>query len=419
MGQESEGMMGRAVNGAGSVYQTPTGWRGSIMVKGRRKYASGSSKTAVYEKLQEIKRQADAGFVQKGRSPKLGAWVEHWLDATAPLADLEESNRAKRHSAKTDESYRTIVRLYLPEWLANITLSKLTAENLEDAYSDLSARKLGQSTVYRLHAIIRASLAVAVKRGHVPLNVAQNVISPPRSATVKKLEAYSRADQAAIRESFTGTRSEARWELALTLGPRPGEVLGLEWKHIDFSARTIRIEQQLQTISKQLTLVPYTKTDSSVRLIPMPQFLADLLQQWKRDQLLERGAAGSKWDSWEPDGKPHSFVFTSAVRPGRPITPSGDATQWERIQKRAGLPPAPPYKARHTAASEMIAAGIELTVVAEILGHANTKILQEVYAHAIEERKVAAATVLDFARATRTLTDAEIDAETKKAPLAK
>lgn len=389
--------MSRAANGSGSVYKTTQGWRGSIMLNGRRRYASGANKTEVSEKLRALKRQSDDGFIQKGRSPKLLAWITHWLDATAPLPDLSESTRAKRHSLKTDESYRAIIRLYLPEWLGSITLSKLTPDHLEDAYSDLAGKKLTQSTIYRLHAIIRASLSLAVKRGHVPLNVAQNVISPPQPTASKKMSAYSRADQQAIRAVLAGSRSAARWEIALALGPRPGEVLGLEWSHIDFQARTIRIVQQIQTVKKELLLVPYTKSTASSRLIPMPEFIAKLLLAHRAEQLLERGAAGDKWEDWSPDGAPHAFVFTSALRPGRPITPSGDATQWKRIQERAGLPAKSPYHARHTAASEMIAAGIELTVIAEIMGHANTKILQDVYAHAIEERKVSAAAVLDFA----------------------
>lgn len=410
--------MGRATNGAGSVYKTETGWRGSILLNGRRRYVSGANKTAVNEKLRALKRQAEEGFVQKGRSPKLLAWINHWLDATAPLPDPEESRQAKRHAAKTDENYRDIVRLYLPEWLGNITLAKLLPDNIEDAYSDLAARKLSQGTIYRLHTIIRASLSLAVKRGHVPQNAAKNLISPPQPKVARKQSAYSRADQTAIRRVLAASRSHARWEIGLTLGLRPGEVLGLEWKNIDFAERSIKIEQQIQMITNKLTLTPYAKSDSSVRKVPLPHFIAALLDDHREEQLIERGIAGSKWEEWEPDGLPHSFVFTSHINPGRPITPSGDRTQWKRIQARAGLPESPPYRARHTAASEMIAAGLDLTVIAEILGHANTSVLQRVYAHAIEERKIAAATVLDMAYASIHSIDAVIDAVNKKEPSA-
>lgn len=407
--------MGRAANGAGSIYQTEKGWRGSIMLNGRRKYASGKNKTEVSEKLRQLKRQAEDGFIQKGRSPKLADWLTHWLDSTAPLEDLAASKRAKRHSLKTDADYRKIIKLYLPSWLGSVTLAKLQPDHLEDLYRDMAAKGLEQSTIYKLHSIIRASLTLAAKRGHVPLNAAKNVVSPPQPTAAKKQAPYTRAEQQAIRTVLAESRSRARWEMALTLGPRPGEVLGLEWSHINFSERSIKIEQQVQVVDGELRLVPYTKTDGSSRKIPMPEFLAVMLKDHREEQLFERGAAGEDWASWEPDGREHEFVFTSGVRPGMPITPDGDRTQWKRIQKRAGLPEAPPYKARHTAASEMIAAGLDLTVIAEILGH-SVKVLQSTYAHAIEERKLSAATVLDLAYAATHSIDALIAAPTQKAP---
>lgn len=113
----------------------------------------------------------------------------------------------------------------------------------------------------------------------------------------------------------------------------------------------------------------------------------------------------SRWEDWtDPDETAdvvHAFVFTSTRRPGRPITPSGDSQQWARLLEVAGLPHTKPYTARHTAASRMIAAGVDLTVVAEILGHADIKTLIKVYAHALEERKRAAAGLLELAWSAR------------------
>lgn len=407
----------RAANGAGSIYKTEKGWRGSILLNGRRRYASGKHKTEVSEKLRELKRQAEDGFVQTGRSPKLSTWISRWLDATKPLADLEESKRAKRHSLKTDETYRAVVALYLPAWLGDLPLSKVLPDHLEDAYRALEAAGRSQGTIYKLHTVIRASLSLAVKRGHVPQNAAKSLASPPQPTVAKRGTAFSRADQDAIIAALKNSRSRARWELALGLGLRPGEALGLEWKHVDLAERSILIEQQIQMIQNALRLVPYTKGNRSNRKIPLPEYLAEILDEHREAQLVERGAAGDKWEEWEPDGAPHAFIFTSRRFPGRPITPSGDRTQFKRVLETAGLPESTPYRARHTAASEMIAAGLELTVVAEIMGH-DLKVLQSTYAHAIEERKLAAATVLDFVRAARGTIDAQIDAPAAKSPLA-
>lgn len=388
--------MGRAAKGEGSIFKTDTGYRGYVTINGRRKYASGSKKTEVAQKLREIKAQRDSGLLAVGRSPKLSAWIDHWLTATEP-----------KHKIKTHDGYRSTVHLYLPAWLGDITLARLTAEHLEEAYAALHAKDLSGATIYQLHSIIRASLTLAQKRGRVPVNAARLVVSPPAPAS-RKVAPFSDRDLDQIFAALEDSRSKARFTYALELGPRPGEALALEWPHIDFTEGSILICQQIQTVAGALRLVKYTKTDSKTdpeyRKVPLPGHLADIFREHRALQMREMERA-SRWEDWtdqdESEDAVHAFVFTSARRPGRPITPSGDSQQWARLLAVAGLPHTKPYTARHTAASRMIAAGVDLTVVAEILGHADIKTLIKVYAHALEERKRAAASLLELAWASR------------------
>jgi len=388
--------MSRAAKGEGSIFKTPTGYRGYVTINGRRKYASGAKKTEVAQKLREIKAQRDAGVLAVGRSPKLSAWIDHWLTATET-----------KHKIKTHDGYRSTIDLYLPAWLGDVTLSRLTAEHLEEAYGALHAKGLSGATIYQLHSIIRAALTLAQKRGRVPVNAARLVVSPPTPAS-KKVTPFSDRDLERIFAALEDSRSKARFAYALELGPRPGEALALEWPHIDFTEGSILVCQQIQTVGKALRLVRYTKTDSKIdpeyRKLPLPGHLADIFRDHHARQMHEFGRA-SKWEHWtdpeEDESAAHAFVFTSARRPGRPITPSGDSQQWARLLQVAGLPHSKPYTARHTAASRMIAAGIDLTVVAEILGHADIKTLIKVYAHALEERKRSAAGLLEMAWAER------------------
>jgi integrase len=379
--------MGRAAKGEGSIFPVDKGYRGYITVNGRRKYASGSKKTEVAQKLREMKNQRDTGVLAVGRSPRLSDWIDHWLKATQG-----------EHKMKTHAGYQAAVDSYLPTWLGDLTLAKLTAEHLEDAYATLLQKYAG-STVNQLHTVIRASLSLAEKRGKVPVNVARLVVSQPKAAP-QPVQPLSDADLDQIYAALNGTDNEARWMLALELGMRPGEAIALEWSHVDFDEGSIAVRQQLQLVEKKLRLVPYTKTDAGMRKIPMPDHLADALKTHRNVQL-EQQAKYPEWGGWrdedEAEGVVHAFVFTSARKPGCPITPSGDTQQWGRVLDAAGLPRVSRYTARHTAASRMIAAGIDLTVVAEILGHANINVLIRVYAHALEERKKAAAGLLEAA----------------------
>lgn len=379
--------MGRAAKGDGSIFKTDTGYRGYITVNGRRKYTSGSKKTEVAQKLREMKNQRDTGVLAVGRSPRLADWIAHWLKATRD-----------DHTIKTHAGYQEAVDNYMPAWLGDVTIAKLTAEHLEDAYSTLSEKYAG-STIYQLHTVIRASLTLAAKRGKVPTNVAKLVVSSPK-ADPQPVKPFSSADLDQIYAALAGTDIESRWMLALELGPRPGEAIAFEWSHVDFEEGSIAVRQQLQTVEGKLRLVPYTKTDAGMRKLPMPGHLADALKKHRKVQLEQMGKVPT-WGGWRDQDEPadavHSFVFASSRRPGYPITPSGDSQQWSRLLTAAGLPHVKRYTARHTAASRMIAAGIDLTVIAEILGHANVNVLIRVYAHALEERKKAAAGLLELA----------------------
>lgn len=383
--------MGRAAKGDGSIFKTQTGYRGYITVNGRRKYTSGAKKTEVAQKLREMKNQRDTGVLAVGRSPRLADWIDHWLKATQG-----------DHKLKTHAGYQAAVDNYMPAWLGDVTIAKLTAEHLEDAYATLLQKYAG-STVNQLHTVIRASLTLAAKRGKVPVNVAQLVVSQPKAAPAP-VKPLSDADLEQIYAALSDTDHEARWMLALELGMRPGEAIALEWTHVDFEEGSIAIRQQLQMVERKLRLVPYAKTDAGKRKVPLPGHLADALKKHRTKQL-EQIAKAPTWGGWldvdEPEGTVHAFMFTSSRRAGWPITPSGDTQQWGRVLDAAGVPRVSRYTARHTAASRMIAAGIDLTVVAEILGHANINVLIRVYAHALEDRKKAAAGLLEAAWAHR------------------
>lgn len=229
------------------------------------------------------------------------------------------------------------------------------------------------------------------------------VASAP-STVAKRVAPFREDELDKIYAAIAGTVFEARWTFAIELGPRPGEAIALEWSDVEFEEGAILIKQQLQTIDGKLRLVQYAKSDAGRRKIPMPEYLADMLRAHRAVQLAQM-AKVKKWGGWrdpaESDDVVHAFVFPSQNAPGMPITPSGDTLQWRRMLDKAGIPKVRRYVARHTAASRMIAAGIDLTVVAEILGHANIQMLVKVYAHALEERKKMAAAVLDMAWRTR------------------
>jgi integrase len=373
--------MARSSKGEGSFFKTGKGWRGYVTVNGQRRYFSAPTKTEASLKKRALLNQRDTGELSAGRVPTLGEWLEHWLTISQ-----------SEHRASTHAGYAGYIKNYIEPELGTTKLNKLTIDRLEAFYAQLEQRGLSGSTRHQVHSIIRVALKQAVWRGHIGRNVAA-LIKPP-TPSKRVLDGFSAQDLHVISAALIGHRYEARWQLGLALGLRPGEATALEWSHIDFETNMISIRQQLQQVSGQGTiLVPYTKSDSGIRTIPVPEFIMTMLATTRENQLREMLEAGSAWYRWEPDGQPHAFCFTQ--RNGQPLRPGHDGDQWRAILSAAGLPHSRRYAARHTAASWLIAHGIDAVTVSKILGHHSSTFTLNTYVHAIDERLEEAAAILD------------------------
>lgn len=368
----------RNAKGEGSMWRTDDGsWRGYVTVNGRRRYFSDPTKTGAAKKRRELLNLRDATGLTTGRSISVGKWIEHWLDVT-------------EHKESTDHRYRQILKHNIPEHFKRTPITRVSAEQIEDLYTSLKAA-YSDSTRHQVHTLIHASLKLAYQRGKIAHNPADLIVNKPPKGR-RRTEVLSQADILVLEATLEHSWSRARWMLALGLGLRPSEVRGLEWADIDYKAKTIHVHQQVQQIDGKFILVPTAKTDAGNRVIPLPDYLADIMREHYTRSMQWLGAA----KMWSPDKKPHSWCFTSKVKRGRPLTDSGDRKQWQRILDRAGLPHVRPYVARHTAASVLFAHGVDAATVAAILGHTDSSFTLRTYVHSLEESKKAAADTLEL-----------------------
>lgn len=382
--------MARAAKGEGTLYKTPYGtWRGYVTLdNGKRKYFSGATKAEAAANRKKLLQQRDTTGIATGKGYNVEQWLTHWIDTKAQ-AD---------HAPKTTQSYRLMLSRYISDDMKARPLNKVSIESVEAEYQRLQDDGLAGSTIHQVHALMSAGFNSAVRRGHMPFNPVSLVENKPK-AHAKKPESLSFADLQAIENALDGYRLKARWMLALTLGLRPAEIRGLEWSHIDFDKGELHVRQQVQVIDKQWIIREVTKTSAGRRTLPLPGFLAEMLQQHRLEQLQEFDPAFM----WSPDGEPHAWVFTSERTAGKPLSPNGEARSWATILNRAGIPQVRPYATRHTAASMLIAHGTDPVTVAEILGHKDANFTIRTYVHSIDERKREAAETLNAAFSERSV----------------
>jgi integrase len=370
---------GKRGSGEGSIYRDNEGrWRSVVDLgwrdgRRRRKYLSGRTRAEVAGKLRRVLDEQEAGLEisTDGLAPTLDLWLTHWLDTIA----------APRLRPSTLTTYRGYVRNRVVPNLGRHRLDKLQPEHLEALYAQLAADGLAPASILQIHRIVSRALKVAMQRGKIRRNVAA-LVQPPsvRREEVRPLT----ADQArAVLTAAQGCRNSARWSVALALGLRQGEALGLTWDAVDLDAATMTVRQALQRqLGGGLVVVP-PKSRAGRRKIPMPDQLVGALRLHRAVQATERLAAGSMWTD-------SGMVFTGPT--GKPVDPRADHREWQRLLRKACVPAARLHDARHTAATLLLAQGVPARVVMELLGHSQITLTLGTYTHVVPELARAAAT---------------------------
>jgi integrase len=311
-------------SGESSIYQDEDGrWHGFVSMgkkeNGRRdrRHVSAAKRADVVAKVRALEAKRDAGTVEAaGRAPTVGEWIDHWLDNIA----------ARKVRARTLESYRSTVRLHLRPGVGHHRLDRLQPEHLELLYASLADKGLSAASILRAHRVLSRALRVATQRGKVARNVA-TLVDPP---TVKRPQIalpLTAGEAKSVLAAAQRHRNAARWTVALAVGLRQSEALGLRWSDVDLVNGTLTVRRGLHRVAQQGLVYEEPKADRSRRTLALPGQLIEALRAHRAAQLEERVAAGSLWQD-------HDLVF--AQPNGKPIERKADWHAWKRLLAEAG-----------------------------------------------------------------------------------
>jgi integrase len=179
------------------------------------------------------------------------------------------------------ETYAQIVRSHITPAIGKFQLTKLTPEQVQVMLNRLSGAGLAPRTVRNVRAVLRDALNQAVKRRRIPYNVAM-LVEIPRAE--KPAIASLTPEQArALLQAVHGDPLEALYRVALSLGLRRGEVLALRWEDIDFDRQELKVTGSVRRVGGVLRR-RLPKTQSSVRTLPIPAILLQVLRQHRTRQ---------------------------------------------------------------------------------------------------------------------------------------
>ena len=238
--------------------------------------------------------------------------------------------------------------------------------------------RLSPHYIKDIHRCISTVLAQAEKEMILKFNPASRATAP---IIEKHIPNYFQPEQ--IGQILEALESEdIKWRMMIQLfivtGCRRGEIIALTWDKIDFEKKYICIDSSANL--DKITEKPYIgKTkNGKVRFVPIADEIICLLKKYRLSQMEERLKCGSLWEGT-------NYVFTNKT--GGMLNP-GSVNPWlNHFSKRHSLPHINPHAFRHTAASIMLANGVDIATVSNILGHSKISMTADVYTHVIEESK--------------------------------
>ncbi|MEU7902174.1 site-specific integrase [Actinoplanes sp. NPDC049118] len=399
-------MATRKPNGASTTYLGTDGdWHGRVTVgtkqdgKPDRRHVRGKTEAAVIRKVRQLEKERDSGTVRKaGQRWTVNTWLTHWTETIA-----EPSVRQT-----TMVGYRAAVYKHLIPGVGAHRLEKLEPEHLEELYARMIRSGSAPGTAHQTHRTIKTALNVALRRGHLNRNVAR-LAKPPR-LDEQEIEPFTVEEAQRLLAVAAQQRNGARFALALALGLRKGEALGLKWRRIDLDKGLLRTPKQLQRhrwqhgcdnphkcgerlhkrepcsrncrrhsracpppcpadCVRHASNCPQrqggglkevdVKSRAGRRAVGIPAPLVTALRQHREAQAAERRNAAQLWEEGD-------WVFAQPT--GRPIDPRADHDAWKALLREAGVRDARLHDARHTAATMLLVLGVPTRAVMEVMG---------------------------------------------------
>lgn len=364
---------GKGANGRGSIYQDKHGtWWAQLPPDelGRRPKRSAKTEQEAVKKLAELEAERAKGINLSERSPTVEQWLTTWLEVI-----VKPNVRPNVY-----EDYANQCRLYIIPYIGRIQLSKLSKLHVQQMLNKLreSGRSIG--TLRLARARIKSALNEAIEAKLISENVAKLAKLPTADDEDGEMHILTETQALFFLAALALHRLYALYFVALMTGARQAELVGLRWSDVDFTKRVIHIKSQLHN-KRRAIVRSRPKTPKSRRTIPMDDVLIEVLREHQRSQLEEKRLLGTDW-------KEYTLVFPSQI--GTPLHHTSLHRHFKTAIRRLGMPDIRFHDLRHTAASLMLANGVPLADVSEILGHSNPAITARLYLHGSEEGKVKA-----------------------------
>ena len=318
-------------------------------------------------------------------------FVDVWKKEYAEREDLGLS-------PKTLSRYNALLERIL-DAVGHIKLQKISPSHLNSFYVNLSepgvkklgnnkkhhngSDKLSTTTIRHYHELISGILGKAVQWGYILSNPAQRADPPKYEESEKRYLEEDAIDKVMNALSNEPLKYQCAILLDIFSGLRRSELMGLEWKNIDFDSNVMVVNKASIYISGKGTFTKDTKNKSSKRQIKIPVFVMKLLKKHQLEQRLYKNKKSTD-KARNKLVEDNDFIFIQ--RNGKPMHPDTVTKWFPKFLKKNNLSPVNFHGLRHTNASLTMSLGFDAVTVASRLGHARKETTLNIYSHMFKSK---------------------------------
>ncbi len=285
--------------------------------------------------------------------------------------------------------------------IGHLRMDKITPRQIQafvntlskDGANERTGKPLAPKTIRHNLSLISDVFSYAVKVGVAADNPCSKVTLPKDTPKEKKIYTREEVERFLTLLNSEPLKYRVFFNLLIYSGFRRGELLGLEWKDIDWDNCVISVRRTSNYTPKKGIYTDTTKTKKSQRSMKFPKEVIDLLRTFKSEQYSEKERLGTKWQD-------HDRLFVKYD--GRPMNNNTPYFWFNEFCKAHNFRFCDIHSLRHFYASALINEGVDAAAVSGALGHSVVSTTSNVYCHMLQEARAkvseAVSNALDFNR---------------------
>lgn len=293
------------------------------------------------------------------------AWFEYFIEI-----------KKKTVRPNTVRNYTERYYMNIKPVIGKMLLTDIKPLHCQKIFLNMADEGYRMSTLYQTRITLFTMLELAKENEVLRYNPCKKSVKSDMGKSSDKKEALTIEVQKKFLLGSTGQSYENQFRFILQTGLRTGELIGLEWRHIDFENCVLTIEQSMEYRYKvgEWRIGP-PKSKSGYRTIPLTDEAIRILNAQKEKNRKIRGIS-REWSE---------FIFLS--RKGEPVKNSTYDTALFKICDKVGIKRFSMHVLRHTFATRCIEANMKPKTLQKILGHSGVQITMNLYVSVTEEEK--------------------------------